>query len=155
MLFTNFSQLFTPLAAVHADQELHTHEPSRTPSMWLQTSPLSSFGSTELEPWWLPLVCSRSPLVPLDSGSEEPPPLIFLSHSLSEDAEKAALGGKWDKGEENIRGSKVAERSGKVGMNYSLSAVARRSTPETVMGVSPEGGRRPENIQHMLYLVNK
>ena len=49
----------------------------------------------------------------------------------------------------------MAERSRKVRMNYSFSALARKSTPETVMGVSPEGGHRPESFQHMLSLVNK
>lgn len=40
-------------------------------------------------------------------------------------------------------------------MIYSLSAAAGKTAAETVMGDSPGGGRRPENFQHMLYLVNK
>lgn len=78
--------------------------------------------------WWLPVVCSWSILVPQDSGSEEPPLLIF---SLCKDSEKTAVGGETRQGREkyqNIKGSKVTEGSTKVGMNYSLSAVARKST---------------------------
>jgi len=56
-----------------------------------------------------------------------------------------------------VEGSKVkegkiseAERSRKIGMNYSLSGTASKSILEAGIAVSPERKLRPESFQHML-----
>lgn len=56
-----------------------------------------------------------------------------------------------------MEGSKVkegkiseAERSRKIGMNYSLSGTASKSILEAGIAVSPERKLRPESFQHML-----